>query len=59
MEYVSKWGGRYNTVRYTVSFAAEFEQNSGKQEMLNWQTEEGLPFPRVSIMLFDYVCTLN
>ena len=41
------------------SFAAEFEQKSGKQEMLNWQTEEGLPFPRVSIMLFDYVCTLN
>ena len=26
------------------SFAAEFEQKSGKQEMLNWQTEEGLPF---------------
>ena len=36
--------------RYTVSHL---------QEMLNWQTEEGLPFPRVSIMLFDYVCTLN
>ena len=40
---------------YAQSFAAE--QKSGRQETLNCQTE-GLPFPKVSMMPFDYVSTL-